>query len=129
MDVPTLTVETTTVTLPYPARDGLTRTPVVRGPVRPTIGGRLRRTVTSRAWTYRMTLQRAPVTTYDAVSALIDAAALAGIFPTFLWTGGPWPSADGTGITVDLVLSDQTTPYPDLTLCDFTVELTEEMPR
>ncbi len=129
MSQPTLTLGTTTVTLDHVDGDAtIERAYDERSVSRRTIGGRLRMTLLSWGHEYRLGFRYASRDTYDAVVALWQAAADAGTYPTFTWSGGPWSSAE-SGVTVAVAISPMRSPYPDLSCCDFDLTLTEDLPR
>lgn len=129
MSQPQLAYGGTTVTLSYPSASGdNVRTYDERRIDQRTAAGYLRTQVLSRSWRYRLSFVHDPVATFDAVVALWEACVAAGAYPTFTWSGGLWASAEA-GVSVSLVVSDDTPSGPLFGYADWTLELSEVTPR
>lgn len=130
MAQPTLAYSTTTVTLPHPsAAQAPTRTHGERGGERRTVTGALRRWIGPHWYEYSLSFEDAPQTTYDTIVSLVRLAAAANAFPTFTWSGGPWPSAT-SGVTVSAAVGEmRPSASGSFSLCDFALALVETSPR
>ena len=129
MSAPQLAYGGTTVTLPYPtAKTMPTRSVVEQGGEGRTVTGALRRWVGTHWYVYQVSFEGADRATYDAIVALVHAAATAGAFPTFTWSGGPWPSAE-SGVAVSVAVGDMAPSDYQFAIVDFDLTLTESVAR
>ncbi|HSW42805.1 MAG TPA: hypothetical protein VLM76_09880 [Patescibacteria group bacterium] len=128
MVLPTLTLGATVLTLPYPSRSSApSRELDTRMVQRRTIGGRLRTTVLSHGFVYRLTFTSADSAAYDAIGNLWLAAVATGAYPLFTWPD-MFPTA--VGVRVSVALSPAVAAPPgDEPIVNFTLTLEEADPR
>ena len=128
MALPTLTLGTMVVTLPYPSRSSApSRELDVRMVQRRTIGGRLRTTVLSHGYTYKLSFPSADGSAYEAIRDLWLTAVAAGEYPIFAWPD-MLPTADGVRVSVALSPA-VAAPPGDEPIVNFTLTLEEADPR
>lgn len=128
MNPPTLTLGARVVTLPHPhAATSPQLDWDVRAVRRRTIGGRLRTTVLSDHFVYRLEFRLVPQATYSDIRALWLDAIAAGDYPTFDFPA-MWPTA--VSVRVSVVLSAAATPLAGRAdLVSFALDLEEADPR
>jgi hypothetical protein len=119
MAKPTLFFTPTTVTLPYP--NDATEDPGLTRIMNVTLGGqtRVQRIYRKRVWSLSYT--RCPRTTFDALSTLLNNAAVANTFPTFSFTE-VFALANAVPVYVEATEFHAFGPRPDLG--DFELTLT-----
>lgn len=128
MNPPTLTLGSTTITLPHPSSSQApARDLDVRMVQRRTIGGRLRTTVMSWGHAYSLEFRFVSLATYDAIRDFWLAAVVAGKYPTLDYMG---LFASAANVAVSIKLSPATAALTaDPSLVNFSLELEEVNPR
>lgn len=125
MAAPTLTFSGTVFTLPYPAAGGAVREYDQRAVVRRTIGGRLRTTVLSMGYVYRLAFNGVSQSVYDGLVNLWELAASSGSYPTFSWDY--WGTS--TDVAVGLEIGAITPSSDMIPSVSFSLTLIEANPR
>jgi len=101
MAAPSLNFGGTPLTLPYPVVNGTARDYELRAVSRRTIAGRLRMSVQSAGYVYKMQFDAVPKADYDSLVGLWESQITSGTYPTFTWTDG-WATANGVSVALDI---------------------------
>ncbi len=123
---PTLVYSGTTITLPYPAMGGATRTLIEGRTQKRTLAGTLRTGVAYWVYAYEMSFAAVAASLWTDIVSLWDTAVAAGAYPTLTATD-MWASANGVQVALTI---DPVQPVdPAATKVNFSIRAEEVTPR